>query len=777
VLEVLDSLQRNEQLGTLSRVIRALAPSWYAQIMPPAPNDSSAARLAADTLGGSQERLKFEICALLEELGRLHPVVLWFDDMHWADPSTTDLLGYVARRLNGMRVMIIATCRQSALALARHPFLPLTQELVGHGECRVMVPARLDDTAVERYVAAQFPEHTFPEGFANVIARRTEGNPLFMADLLRDLRQRQVLRQQNGTWTLVGELTALERAFPESVRSLIQRKMDALEDADRRLLGAAAVQGVDFDSAVLSSVLQLDEETVENAFDRLEREHALVQFIEEAESAKRQLTLRYRFAHHVYHQAFAESVRATRRVALSRAIAERLVARACGLCDCAADIAILFEAARDNLHAAEYFNKAALGAAKLYAHEETARLAQRGLALLEEETDTPERAAVELDLQMTYGLAIKTSQGYAVPGVGRAYARARQLCARVDDPRRVIPVLIGLSAHNIVAGDITTARDIALEMNALFQRIGDPHLQMIGEWSLGAAQFHLGELETGHEHLTRGLELYDPSFHNPRVWEIGIDPGIFCRCELSRTLTLRGFPDQGLRHAQQAVAEGRALEHPQVVAFALLFEIFAHLGRRDPHQVLRAYQQLEEICSARGIAQELQWAAPFRDRALVEMGQADRGVAQMAESLQAHTITRSTLLRPYYLVLYAGSLLRVQRLEDAQRALDESAQIARDTVQHAYDAEHARLQAEVFSAAGRAEAAEEAHRLGLEIARAQGARWLELRSARAYANFLAGAGRTEEARAVLEPRYSSMTEGYGVFDFVAADALLKTLTP
>ena len=259
------------------------------------------------------------------------------------------------------------------------------------------------------------------------------------------------------------------------------------------------------------------------------------------------------------------------------------------------------------------------------------------------------------------------------------------------------------------------------------------------------------------------------------MWEIGIDPGIFCRCELSRTLTLRGFPDQGLRHAQQAVAEGRALEHPQVVAFALLFEIFVHVARRDAPEVLRAYQQLEDICSARGIAQELQWAAPFRDRALVEMGQVDRGVAQMGESLQAHTITRSALLRPYYLVLYAGSLLRVGKLDDAQRALDESAQFARDTVQHSYDAEHARLQAEVFSARGRADAAEESHRHGLEIAHTQGARWLELRSARAYANFLAGAGRIAEARAVLEPTYASITEGHQAFDMVAAEALLKTL--
>ena len=100
VLEALDSLQRNEHLGSLSRLIRALAPSWYAQLMPPSDNDSSAARLAAETAGGSQERLKREIAALLEEIGRIQPVVLWFDDVHWADPSTTDLIGYLARRLD-----------------------------------------------------------------------------------------------------------------------------------------------------------------------------------------------------------------------------------------------------------------------------------------------------------------------------------------------------------------------------------------------------------------------------------------------------------------------------------------------------------------------------------------------------------------------------------------------------------------------------------------------------------------------------------------------------
>ena len=354
VLEALESLQRHEQLGSLTRLIRALAPSWYAQLMPPTDNDSSAARLAAETAGGSQERLKREIASLLEEAGRLQPIVLWFDDVHWADPSTTDLLGYLARRLDNTRLLVITTARPSELRQARHPFLALKLDLLAHGFCREIAPSYLSEAAIERYIALQFPEHAFPPGFAGLIHDRTEGNALFMADVLRDMRRRQVIQQQDGRWTIAGDLLAIARELPESVRSLIQRKMDALEDSDRRLLAAASVQGMDFDSAIVAAAVQSDEEDVEARLERLEREHALVRFAGELEAPDRSLTLRYRFAHHMYQNACFDSLRATRKAALSRAIAERMAARDGDESDRLANIAVLFEVARDGVRAAEY---------------------------------------------------------------------------------------------------------------------------------------------------------------------------------------------------------------------------------------------------------------------------------------------------------------------------------------------------------------------------------------------------------------------------------------
>ena len=775
VLEVLDSLQRSETHGSLSRLLRALAPSWYVQITPLAENDSSAARLAADVAIGSQERLKREIAALLEEVSRLHPVVLCFDDVHWADPSTTDLIGYLARRIDTMRLMIVATYRPSELAQTKHPFLPLKLDLVARGACREISPGPLNEAAVGRYLALQFADHAFPRGFAALIHQRTEGHPLFVVDLLRDLRRRQVLRQQDGKWIIGEELSSLEKALPESVRSMVQRKIDALDAADRRLLGAASVQGIDFDSSIVAAVIERDQDDVEDCLERLEREHALVQFVEESETHNRELTLRYRFAHHIYHNAFDASLRATRRATLSRAIAQRLISRLGGQpCDCAADIALLLQSARDNVRAAEYWNQAAQASARLYAHDETERLALRGLKLLEGEPDSVQKATAELGLQMTYGLCMKTSRGYAVAEVGAAYARARELCHQIDDPARVVPVLIGLSAHHIVAGEIMTARDVALEMLDLFNRLGDPNLQMVGQWTLGAALFHLGELEVAHDHLARGLELYQPEFHKPRVWETGIDPGIFCRCEFARTLTMRGFPDSGLQMVRTAVTEARALEHPQPLAFALLFSTIIHLARREPEEVCRVYDELSALCRTHGIAQEQQWGAPLRGRALIELGQIDRGMEELRAGMATHTLTRSALLRPYYYVLLAGGWLRAQRLDEAQAALTDSRKAAEETGQHAYDAEHRRLQAEVFRARGDDAATERTYLESLAIARSQGAQWYILRSSRGYATFLLSVGRSREARDVLSI-CDSIVEGRDTYDFVYAEALLRTI--
>jgi adenylate cyclase len=335
-------------------------------------------------------------------------------------------------------------------------------------------------------------------------------------------------------------------------------------------------------------------------------------------------------------------------------------------------------------------------------------------------------------------------------------------------------VLIGLAGHHVVSGEIRALHGVGLEMLDLFNRLGDPNLQMLGEWSLGAAFFHLGELEAGHAHLLRGLDLHDPSFHRARVWETGVEPGIFCRCELARTFTLLGYPDQGLASVKEAVAQARSLAHPQPLAFSLLFTVMVYLTRRQPAEARGAYAELSVLCRKHGIAQEMLWATPLCGRALVEMGDVTQGLELLARGLDAHISTRSTLLRPYFFVLYAGALLRAGRLDAAEDALKESRVVADATSQHAYDAESCRLLAAVRRARGDVDGAETHFQESLSIARSQNARWFELRAARGYASLLIETQRPDEAHQALQV-CDWFTEGRETLDFVYADGLRKTL--
>jgi predicted ATPase len=778
-LEAIDGMLRGESHGNLARVLKAVAPNWYVQLMSLPSNDSSATRVLAEAGTGSQQRMKREMAAFLEEASRLQPAVIFLDDLQWADASTVDLLGYLADRLSTMRIAMVVTYRPSELVQTKHPFLSLKLDLQARRACRELYLEYLRPAAVTEYVALEFPNHSFPEEFIRLIHQRTEGHSLFLVDVLRDLRRRHVLVEDpRGGWVLSEGLAAIERELPESVRSMIQRKLDALNDDARQLLAAASVQGVDFDSAMVAEALEIDEQDAEDRLDRLEREHALVRFTGEETCPDRTVTMRYRFAHGLYQNTMFSSLRPTRRAAMAGAIAAGLVRRwGDRTPEIAGELAVLFETARAAIAAARYFSVAAASATRLFAHDEARKLALRGLALLHPMPDDTTRRKVELELQMTYALAVKTSRGFGVPEVGQAYRRARDLCRQIDDPGLVIPVLMGLSAHYITSGDIRVAHELADHLLGLATQIGNPHVEMIAEWCLGAALHHLGELESAHQHLERGLKLYDPEFHRARAWEVGIEPGIFCMCELSRTLVLRGQADGGLRLIGRAETAARDLGHPQTLAFVMLFRMLLHQLRREPVETRSLYDALQPVCVEKGFAQEMLWARPVNGWAIYELGDHERGLGEIERGVGEQEERHSALLRPYYLLLQADGLRRSGRIDEAAQRLEAAATTSLATGQHMFEPELHRLRGELLLDADRlqGDAARESFEKALSEARRQGAALLELRAAHSLAAWLAGEGRIAEARAVLEPVIAAVSEGLDTADVVEATALLGSI--
>ena len=183
--------------------------------------------------------------------------------------------------------------------------------------------------------------------------------------------------------------------------------------------------------------------------------------------------------------------------------------------------------------------------------------------------------------------------------------------------------------------------------------------------------------------------------HHARAWDVGIEPGIFCRCEFARTSCLLGHPDRALEQVKEAERQARALGHPQTLAFTLLFRGLIHQLRREPRDVIAFHPELVELCERKGIGQELLWSAPVGAWALYESGDREDGLVAMRRGVDALASHQSMLLRPYFLLMFAEALWRSSRAGEAVALLDEAEAIADRMSQHMFDPEVHRLRGEV----------------------------------------------------------------------------------
>jgi serine/threonine protein kinase/predicted ATPase len=772
LLEALDSLLRGPEGASAAPVMRLLAPSWYAQLAPggapPGPN------------GASQERLKREFCAFVEEISRLRPLVLFLDDVHWADPSTTDLLAYLGDRCGDRRLLVVLAYRATELALGRHALGPVKLELQARGLCREVAVGLLGPPDVERYLAASFPGHEFPAEFAEVLYRRTEGHPLFLADLLDDLSERGAIAAAGGRWALAQAVPDLQPELPESVRALIRRKVDRLGESHCQLLAAAGVQGAEFDAAVVARVLGREAADVEDGLAELDRAHAFVRFVREHELPDRTPTARYAFAHGLYQNALYASLQPARRVALSAAVARALLDHYGERNPAVAtELALLFEAARDFPGAACHFLYAAEHAVGVAAHQEAAVLARRGLDLLRSLPDTPARAGQELTLLLALGVSLVATRGFASPEVEQAYARARALCERDDDVSTLVPVLYGLWNVYLVRCDFPACEALAARVFGLAHDQADPVFLQVAHNVLQQPLFHRGELAAARRHQQEGFALYDPARHRGLTAVYGEDPGVGCLVYGAVTLWHLGYPDQAVRSAEAGRRLAEGLGHPFNVAQALYFGAVTRQCRREPERVEELAEALTELCREEGYALLLAGGAVLHGWSLARRGRAEEGVGKMRQGLADWQATGALSHRPYHLALLAEALAAAGRPGEGLTSLDEAQALCAATGEGFHEAELHRLRGSLLLGqvprTSEPTEAEGCFRQALDVARRQGAKSLELRAATSLGRLWSDQGRGAEARPLLAECRGWFAEGFDSLDYREAGELLERL--
>jgi serine/threonine protein kinase len=665
-LEALDSLLQAEGGASVAQAMKLLAPTWYVQLAPLAADDPSLADLLAGAKLASQERRKRELGVFLQELSRQRPLVVFLDDIHWADPSSVDLLAYLGSKVAGWRLLLVLTYRPSDLLRSEHPFGPVKLELQGRGICREIALPFLSRDDFDRYLALAFAGHQFPEELATVLHARTEGNPLFMVDLLRYLRDRGVIVQDQGSWALVRAVPDLQRELPESVRGMIQRKVDQLSTTDRHLLMAASVQGPEFDSAVVAQLLGQEAADVEERLDVLERVHFMVRLVREQTFPDRTLMLRYGFVHVLYQNALYAALQPTRKAAWSAAAARALLGhygeKSAGL---AAELAMLFEAARDHERAADHYLVAAENAARVFAHHEAVALARRGLALLQTLPDTPERARRELPLLVTLGVQLQVAHGYPAPEAESTYARARTLCEQVPEAASHFRVLWGLWMFYYVRPDLRMAGELADQLVTLTQSAQDPAQLLQACEALATTSFSLGDQATAKEHMERGIALYDLKRHSSLTDLYGQDPAVVCLAFGAVALWLLGYPDQAVRRSRQAVALGEQLRQPSTLALALYFAAMLQQYRREGPAIQGNAEATTAIATEHGLSFWLAGGLIMRGWSLVEHGTWAGGISQLRQGMAAWVATNGAAHRTYHLGLLAEAWAGTDRSRKA----------------------------------------------------------------------------------------------------------------
>jgi serine/threonine protein kinase/tetratricopeptide (TPR) repeat protein len=759
-LEALDSLLARDP--SVAAVMKQMAPGWYVQIAPLSAEESSAARLIADTKSGSAERLMREMAALLQELARTRPFVLLLDDVHWADVSTIDLLGYLAPKLARLRGLVLITFRPSDLAMSRHPFLRLKADLGAHGVLREVPVAFLSGQDVAQYVSAQMPEA--PLDLAGLIYRKTEGSPLFMVDLVRYLRERGV----SADWA--GEI---ERNIPESLRGMIERTIESLDDEERQLLRVAAVQGFEFDSAIVAQVLERDPADVEDALQSFERVHGLVQLLREQELPSRLFSLRYQFVHVLYQSALYGSVSPTRKAVWSGKVAEALERehgdrkRAV-----AAELALLYEMARDPWRASEHFLAAAQVASSRFATREALAFARKGLACVAQVRDQPDVEARELALQKALLHPLAVVEGYGTPATEQVSQRIIELAERLEDHGSLFAALDGALFVHMARGECVDAARIADRMVAVAEKSRSEIQLMNAHMWATIARHHSGDLLLAREHALACIGLGRPSNQAARLTTL-TDPIVGAVAELSRILWMLGETRESLSQARQGLSHAREIGHPNSLAFALLFHGWMYGYRQDWETCLRSTAEGIALSSEHGLAQAMAWLRCVHGWALAHTDRVEDGLVELQSAIADSLRIMGQVAMPNFVAMLAEVLLI--RGEHA-RALDEIERIllvVNETTHDAYfNAELHRLAAECHLAFGEPEPAEAALNQAIETARAQGALTFELRAATALGRLWAGRGERDQARRLVQRVLDALGDAEETVDVRRAHACL-----
>jgi class 3 adenylate cyclase/tetratricopeptide (TPR) repeat protein len=763
---VIERLWRDAQLEAadsssvrLDKLERLLARS-FRSVEPAAPYFAALLSIPDEgrypPLGLTPDELREEtfavLLAQLEGLCRDSPVLLVFEDVHWADPTSLELLGRISARAAGLKLLCLITCR---------PDFELPRDVESH--VTTLTLGRLTDHEASAIVELTAAGKPLPATVAERILERTDGVPLFLEELTRTVLESGALVEQADRYELAGRLGEL--SVPATLHDSLTTRLDRLGPV-KQVAQSAAVIGREFSLDMLSAVSPLGGAELAAALERLTQAGLVIRHQFDAASNQ------YMFKHGLVQKAAYESVLRRDRRTLHGRIAEALEQRP-DVRDTQPEVlARHYEEAERTDQAITYFLMAGERATAGSHYEEALDHFERALDLIRTLPETRSRLEQELDAHTALRNVLVVARGYSSPEVEHACAVSRQLCEELGATEQLFPVLWNLAGLHMVRGEHAASAQINDRLLEIAAASGDPELSLMAHDTVGQTLFYLGALDEAAGHLDEAITLYDPVAHRDVAARYGEeDPGVAAYGYKAFVLWLLGYPERAVECGAMSIRLAESLPHPH--SLALAFSVGAQLAylRRDVDAARSASSAMLRLCEEQRFAYYLP-TAKVHYGWVVAHDDPEAGLQLMDDGLRGLERIGARLHHPYTSLLLAEAYLTARREDDANRVLREALALVQRTSERCYESELIRLRGTILQGQARLDDAERCFHDALALAASIGARSLELRAANGLATLWLERGRAEDARTLLGDLCASFTEGFEEADLRTARALL-----
>jgi predicted ATPase/class 3 adenylate cyclase len=701
-----------------------------------------------------KERMRAALMRLLLGAASQSPMILIVEDLHWADPSSLELLDEI--------VPLVADAQLLVLFTARHEF---SLRWLGQDHVTHLAVRRLPDAEVDTMVRGLTSGHALPPDLVERIVARTDGVPLFIEELIRMLLESGMLREIDGTYVLDSMLPS--GSIPVTLRDSLEARLDRL-GRYKELAQLAATLGREFDYDLSRAVSDLSESRLRAGLEALVEAGLL---LDEGDFPH----VHYSFKHALIQEAAYQSLLRTARQAHHLRIANTLVKSFPETARTQPELlAHHYTEAGVAGEAIEAWTRAGRLALQRSANAEAVAHLSRGLDLVDRIPEGEKRTQAELDLLALLAPALVTTRGYAAPEVQTAYNRARTLAQSAKRTRHLCQMLAGLFAHHFVRGELEAAGDAANELLRIAAEHDDDNgLQLVADAAAGVAAFGTGDLARAGMHLERVVSEYDPVRHGPMAVALGQDLGVVGNAYSAYVLGITGRPDAARERAREAVAAAERISHPHSMALALALKGGLHHALLDVETVHSTATRLRELSVSQRFSHWemealdlLSWVAAVEGRFDVAF-ELTSGCATAARQLGAslpHTFFQPTIIE---ILLMAG------RASDALHASSELMGIlGKRRMRWSLEPEVIRLRGRALEELNDIDEAERTLEQAMELAGQRGAHLFELRAASDLAELHLRTARGDDIREILLPRLDMFTEGDDIQDVLRARGIL-----